>query len=215
MASHVRSSTSSGVDVPYHLSPASTQAFVQILVKSGIYLGPLLDRPSHGRMVWKPVSTPLSDTIEYSEAQELKTVPSSSRVSFKASGEIHVGDSVRPEIPLATLSARIQLCFLLFAHPSRYRPPDRKKANDYDLGIREYPVDEDRPMWGALFVEPWDAPEPVPVRLGGVTAQATLGIGFRGLRRTPDLLLQVAVGHGSQAPWPDLPGIVVRSYKVG
>jgi hypothetical protein len=35
MASHVRSSTSSGADAPYHLSPASTPGSVQILVESG------------------------------------------------------------------------------------------------------------------------------------------------------------------------------------
>src|SRR3990167_9400794 len=34
MASHVRSSTSSGADAPYHLNPASPLGSVQILVKS-------------------------------------------------------------------------------------------------------------------------------------------------------------------------------------
>jgi hypothetical protein len=33
MASHVRRSTSFGADAPYYLSPASTQAFLQIAQK--------------------------------------------------------------------------------------------------------------------------------------------------------------------------------------
>src|SRR5713101_1686054 len=55
MASHVRRSTSSGADAPYPLSPASTQASVQILVKSAkIIPRPEISRPGRSPGARKP-----------------------------------------------------------------------------------------------------------------------------------------------------------------
>lgn len=152
--------------------------------------------------------------VRCSEGKKLEgsALPSSSRVSFKASGEIHLGPQVLRGRPLEGLSKATQLCLMLFAHPSRYRPPSKKNSNDYDVGIAEYPLDELRPMYGAIFVSPW----PVDGKIGrisvrGMTFQTDLFFAFRGLGRTPDLALQLALGHGSKGPWPHRPSIIVTS----
>jgi hypothetical protein len=43
--------------------------------------------------------------------------------------------------------------------------------------------------------------------------QSDIFLAFRGFRRTPDMALQVAIGHGIEGPWPSLPEIAVLAQK--
>jgi len=89
-----------------------------------IYMGMLLREPTIGKTVSKVVPQP-PVTIIYDEARPIANQEAlkSSRVSFKASGEIHMGGKVLRGPRLETLSIQTLLCLFLFVHPSRYRPP--------------------------------------------------------------------------------------------
>jgi hypothetical protein len=112
-----------------------------------IYTGLLLNTPTVARRVSAAPSEGRA-TIRYEDAEDIpeSELPSSSRVSFKADGQIHLGNDVLRGRPLIGLVRPMQLCHVRFTHPSRYREPAKKKANDYDVGIAGYPVDEGRPM---------------------------------------------------------------------
>lgn len=99
-----------------------------------------------------------------------------------------------------------------FVHPQNYNPPSKKNANDYDVGIVGYPLDDQRPIYGALFASPWaddGAVSRCPVK--NMRSQVDVFVGFRNLKRTPDMLVQVAVGHGPVGKWPNQPGLAVIS----
>jgi hypothetical protein len=180
-----------------------------------VYAGVLVGTPSTGLVVSKPVDQGTA-TISYSKGEKLagKTLPSSSRVSFKTSGEVHLGNKVLRGRPLEGLGRPLQLCLVTFVHPSRYRPPARKKDNEYDIGVVGYPLDEARPMYGAIFASPWPHDGSMSrISVGNMKFQTDIMLAFRNLGRTPDLALQVAIGHGPEGPWPNLPGIAALARK--
>jgi hypothetical protein len=96
------------------------------------YLGLLLGHPSVAKTVSLPTAKQVS--IKYQDLEGIP-VPKSSRVSFKVSGEIHFGDAVLHGKPLTSLAKARQLCVMNFAHPSRYRAPEKKNPNDFDIAI--------------------------------------------------------------------------------
>ena len=171
-----------------------------------IYFGLLSGTPS----VAKETVLPSAKQVQF-RYQEFKEVPppKSSRVSFKVSGEIHLGDSVRHGAPFSDLNEGRQLCTMIFAHPSRYRPPKKTNRYDFDVNIVGYAPVDDRPMWGGLFVAPFtDSP-----RLGekppSMETAVSFAVGYRGLTCAPDLVVQIVFGHGATGPWPALPCVVV------
>jgi hypothetical protein len=180
-----------------------------------IYIGLLLGRPAVGRFLSKRTEAEAGKvTIKYAETEELtgNDLPSSSRISFHPDGRINVGKQVTYGTPLENLQRPRQLCLMRFAHPARYDPPVRRAPNDYDVGIIGYVVDEQKPMYGALFVEPWPQTGTAPVRkLNSMTIWNVVFFGFRGLKRTPDLALQFVIGHGLNGPWPELPDMSVAA----
>ena len=102
-----------------------------------------------------------------------------------------------------------------FVHPGRYLPPKSKQPKDYDIGFTGYEMDESCPMYGALFVSPWQEKSiQIQKRLSSMTTYIGTAIGFRGFSRTPDLLIQLVIGHGLRGQWPPLPGIAVITKKT-
>jgi hypothetical protein len=178
-----------------------------------IYIGLLLGRPAVSRFLsTQPEAGEV--TVKYAETTEETgdDLPISSRITFHPDGRINVGNHVGYGAPLTTLQRPRQLCMMRFAHPADYGPPERHVESDYDVGIEGYVVDEQKPMYGALFVEPWPQTGTVPARrVDGMTVATNLLFGFRGLRRTPDLALQFVIGHGLTGPWPEVPDIAGRS----
>jgi hypothetical protein len=131
-------------------------------------------------------------------------------VSFKASGEIHLGNRILKGHRLEGLSRPLQLCIASFVHPARYRPPAKMSQTDYDIGIAGYPFDVARPMYGAVFVTPWPIDGTLNrIRVKNMTFQSDILLGFRNLGRTPALALQIAIGHGRQGQWPSFPAIAI------
>ena len=177
-----------------------------------VYFGVLFGRPNAGGALQKQ-TTSNEARINYDEIEmyEADDIPSSSRVSFKASGEVHVGAKILQGWPLESLSQTIQLCLFHQAHPDNIPVSEKKNPTDYDIGIEGYEFQEDRPTYGSLFVLPWTDGRPVaPIRLKNMEESVTVGLGLRGFSRTPDLFLQVVIGHGPKGPWPKMPGVVVR-----
>jgi hypothetical protein len=96
-----------------------------------IYAGLLMDRP--GLAIEGETSADRGFRVDYRIGQTLggAAVPSSSRVSFKASGEVHLGNRTVQGYALEHLQRPTQLCLVVFTHPSRYREPRASAANDY------------------------------------------------------------------------------------
>jgi hypothetical protein len=175
-----------------------------------IYAGLLLGQPSYGKAGDKPAGP--SVTIKYSEGRLLgpEDFNKGSRVSFKASGEVHLGSKIVRGEPLVNLRRPLQLCTFAFVHPARYRPPSKRNSNDYDVAIQDFPVDDNRPLYGALFVRPWDggavAP-PAPMR--SMKRSVRFAFGFSDLQRASSYSLGLAIGDGVEGRWPPLPYVVV------
>jgi hypothetical protein len=184
--------------------------WLRVGADGSVYIGLLLGRPSYARSMSKPGAPTIE--MKYADAIQHPAPSKGSRVSFKAvSGEIHLGDRVLQGRPLKGLDTRRQLCLLQFVHPGRYQPPAQKSSKEYDIGIADYPLDESRPMFGAVIVEPWTAAVPAPVSLPSMSKYCRVWVDFRGLKEAPDLRLHVLIGHGPQGPWPKLPAVLVTA----
>jgi hypothetical protein len=180
-----------------------------------IYCGALDGKPGTARSLSRAISGP-ENRIEYADTIKLtgSDVPKSPRVSFHPDGRINIGNDILYGRALSTLSKPRQLCLIQFAHPRAYLPPKRKSDNDYDVGLYDYPVDDERPMYGALFVEPWPQGGKAGIRkLASMTKAVNYAVGFRGLTRTPDLAVQLVVGHGPRGQWPELPAVLVTGSR--
>jgi hypothetical protein len=174
-----------------------------------IYVGSLTRKPTSTQEVEKPAERLV--TINYRELRDLSKLPTSSRLSFHPSGEVHIGEKiVRGLVPLGKLHKPLQLCIMTFAHPRMYRPLSAKNTNDFDLRIADYRVDEERPTYGAIIVAPWTPQVQLPAKLPNMTTFVGAAIGLRGFTKTSDLLIGIVLGHGPKGPWPVAPGIGVR-----
>jgi hypothetical protein len=176
-----------------------------------VYLGTLFGRPSQGLRVSKqaagkkPVSFKDAEGVPFTGIDLLK----SSRISFKASGEIHFGGDVLDGPSLTGLSDRRQLCLARFPHPTGSPAASTRNANDYDVGIADYPIESDFPLYASVYVSPWAGVPPKPVAPPRMTVWSNMWFAFEKLKRTQDLVIQVAIGHGIRGVWPKVPGVVV------
>jgi len=62
-------------------------------------------------------------------------------------------------------------------------------------------------MYGQLYAAPRGSE--VALRVPSMSTQINLGFLFEKLKRTPDLVVQLIVGHGIEGEWPPLPGVLV------
>jgi len=188
--------------------------WVRAGIDGSIYMGTLIDKPASAKEVDKPAER--LTTIEDREFQEAIPIPKSSRLSFHPSGEVHIGNKVVPGlVPLHDLHGSQQLCIMRFRHPGTYEPPAKKNANDFDLDIIGYQVDEERPTYGAIIVAPRTAETHLPARLPNMTQFAGIVVGMGGFTKTPDLLIAIVLGHGPKGPWPETPSVGVLSRAGG
>ena len=179
-----------------------------------IYLGLLLGQPTSGA---KGAATGKNVVhVNYNDGSSVMPddLRKGSRVSFKASGDIHLGSDVLAGKSLEQLSSPRQLCLALFVHPSRYRPPIKRSSRDYDVTVVDYPVDERRPLYASVQVEPWDGgPIAPPQGLRRMIVWQSFAFGFAGLTRTPNYALGVTIGHGVEGPWPQCPHLAIASRR--
>jgi hypothetical protein len=151
-----------------HLAHAGAQRpifWMRVARDGDIYLGLSLGRPTYCRFQHTHAKGPVV-TIKSDEMQELTgdDVPSSSRISFHPDGRINLGHLIGYGLPLENLRDPRQLCLMRFTHPARSNPPPRKAPNDYDVSIVGFPLDDRRPLYGAVFVEPLPQTGTVPQR---------------------------------------------------
>ncbi|MEX1071585.1 MAG: hypothetical protein WEC37_03070 [Anaerolineales bacterium] len=105
------------------------------------------------------------------------------------------------------------MALVIFAHPRRYTSP-KKNPNDFDIGIRGYDVDDERPSYAALIVSPWVNHLELPKKLPSMNHYVGTAVGFRGFTKTPDMIIQVIIGHGPKGYWPHTPGVFIQSKGV-
>jgi hypothetical protein len=173
-----------------------------------IYVGSLTGKPTSAQELEKAAEKLVK--INYRELRDLSKLPTSSRLSFHPSGEVHIGDKiVRGLVPLEKLHKPLQLCIMTFSHPRTYQPLSGKKTNEFDLRIADYRVDEERPTYGAIIVAPWTPQVQLPAKLPNMTTFVGAAIGLRGFTKTADLLIGIVLGHGPKGPWPTRPGVGV------
>jgi hypothetical protein len=192
----------------WHADAWRPLGWVRVDTEGNVYLGLLLGRPSMAKAVSLPSAKLVK--VEYQDLKEV-SVPKSSRVSFKVSGEIHLGDAVLPGKPLYPFARARQLCLMNFAHPSRYRAPVKRNLNDLDVGIMGYTPVDNKPMYGALIIAPLKNSLSLPAKLPKMETAITFAIGYRNLTHAPDIVVQVILGHGPIGYWPELPGVYVVS----
>jgi hypothetical protein len=175
-----------------------------------IYLGLLQGQPSFGAK--GTVVGHGKINVKYKDSEPLKPhdLRKGSRVSFKASGEIHMSSRNLKGEPLANLSKPRQLCLALFTHPSRYRPRTPAAVNDYDMELPNYQINESCPLYASIEVAPWNGESvKVPQSLRRMEVSQSFAFGFANLTRTPDFAIGVTIGHGATGPWPQLPHLAV------
>jgi len=69
-------------------------------------------------------------------------------------------------------------------------------------------------MYGGIFVSPWPVDGTMSrIQVKNMMFQSDILLAFRNLGRTPDLALQIAIGHGPEGRWPNLPAIAVLARK--
>ncbi|MCK4819404.1 hypothetical protein KA005_26765 [bacterium] len=190
--------------------------WLRIGYDGSIYFGLLFGKPTKGGMLKKKSKSKLVK-IEYDQIQEFEQgkIPSSSRVSFKSSsGEIHLGDKVIQGQPLDTLTKRTQLLLFHQTHPDNISNPEKTNTNDYDIGIGGYTFEENKPLLGSVFVSPYNPNQEIsPIKPLNLEDSISIPLIFRGFSQTPDLLIQIVLGHGPEGPWPDLAGILIITQQ--
>ena len=192
----------------WHADSWRPLGWVRVGKDGSVYLGLLVDRPSTAKALSLPAAKQVK--LKYQDLKDVP-VPSSSRVSFKVSGEIHLGDAILHGTPLNSLAEVRQLCLMNFAHPSRYRPPEKRNPNDFDIGIAGFVPIDNKPMYGALIIAPFTESLSLPERLPNMEASVTFAIGYRHLTKLGDVVYQIILGHGPAGPWPQLPGVSIRA----
>ncbi len=119
------------------------------------------------------------------------------RITFHASGAVHLGDKRLAGTCLRTLDRQVFLCNLLFQHPSTFAPIHAIRKRDICL---PYPLDEAKPLFAAVYVAPLS--EERLVLRSDMCRQGTVVLHCTGLVGTPPLALQIVLGHGVSGPWP-------------
>ena len=104
-----------------------------------------------------------------------------------------------------SLARARQLCLMHVAHPSRYRAPEKRSPNDFDLGLTGYAPVDNKPMYGTLIVVPLQNSLSLPAKLSNMEAGVTIAMGYRHLTPAPALVVQIILGYGPTGPWSELP----------
>ena len=91
------------------------------------------------------------------------------------------------------------------AHPSRYRAPEKRSPNDFDIAITGYAPVDNKPMDGTLIVAPLKNSLSLPAKLLNREAAVTFAMGYRHLTPAPALVVQIILGYGPTGPWSELP----------
>ena len=119
---------------------------------------------------WKSLIVRLSGSVRFQ-----RTPASRSRHPARSTSRTERSTAPR----LTGLVRPRQLCPLVFAHPSRYRPAE-KKPNDVDVRIYGLDIDDSYPLYGALVVAPLTDPPTIVPKLPRMTHWAGAAVGVRG-----------------------------------
>ena len=172
-----------------------------------VYLGPryvALDEIKRGEA--KPVDGTLL-RVDYGDGDAI-TDPEdikAAKLSIHASGVINAPGGRLSRRSLRELSEQALLCSILFVHPSAFEPTNAASPRKRDIRLN-YPINEDCPLWGHLYVAP--AGKLKIVTPTSAAHQVNLLFEYVRLDGVPDMVVQFVLGHGATGPWP------LRSYLL-
>jgi hypothetical protein len=138
--------------------------------------------------------------ILYEEGQEINNpeiLKNANKISFHTSGIVHAAGDKLLRGEIRTIQDQQALCQMLFQHPSQYAPVSTIRNTDICLN---YAFNEDCPLQGLIFVAPADKCKVIQEK--SFENQITLILQYSNLKGTPDLILQIVLGHGLVGKWP-------------
>ncbi len=180
----------------------------QIKKDGSIYLGPRYTNINLMKKGSKATTSDGSTNILYNEG-EIVTSPQllkTSKTSFHASGAIHFGGEKVLGRSLRSLSEAVQLCMVLFTHPTKYARIDRPDKNDIVLTDA---IIEENPMIAKLYVTP--LAKKTIRRDPSTKNQIALAFEITGLKGVPDVLLQILLIQPVPGPWPPYSYVIFAS----
>jgi len=174
-----------------------------------LYLGPRfinIDRLRTGRQTAQGGSF----TIKYADGQEVSDprLLRTTKISFHASGIIHVAGDRLFRDSLRNIQDQQELCHVAFQHPNCFAPDSKIQRRDILL---DYAFDEQRPLCGLMVITPTDKAK--RIEFPGVSYQRVLAFPFSGLSGVPDLILQLILYHEPISPWPPETYVVFTSIN--
>ena len=174
--------------------------WLQVSKDGSIYLGPRLVDVSSIRKGTKRLEGG-QVSIGYDEGEEVKQpgVLRNPKVSFHATGAINAGGERLRGESLRGIREQRTVCKVLFQHPSSWVPISRDSIRKRDICL-EYPIDEARPLTGALFVAPYGKEEHIQFK--DAAHRVVVALTYSDLENVPDVLVQLALWHGVEADWP-------------
>ncbi len=183
--------------------------WLQIGKDGSVYLGHRYREITELKMVSKKVEGG-EVRFKYDEGEPI-TDPRllKSKVSYHASGIINMAGRRHQSASLRTIQEQTQLCIVSFRHPSQFAAIQMVKDRDICL---DYPLDEQRPLWGILLAAPAGKARTVNVK--GSIYQLNMILPFSGLEGTQDLHLQFVLSHGPEGPWPPYNVLAFETEKV-
>jgi hypothetical protein len=151
--------------------------------------------------------------IDYSEGEIVYSPESrkNPKVSFHASGEVHLVESTFPGKSINSIDKGEEIANILF-EPLTVFPLDKKEKKDVPIPFK---FEEDKPLVGQLFVLPSNIRSEwmMPMFIKGAVSQFNFIFGYRGLDGCQDFTLHLVLYTKAGGPWPPYNYVVMREYR--
>lgn len=123
------------------------------------------------------------------------------KVSYHASGEVHLAGAVFPGKSINSLTETELIAFLIFEHLTKVFTLTKRERNDIPIPFR---FDEDKPLVGQLYVSPYntDSQRINPISFPKADWQTNLFFEYRNLDGCQDFNLELALYTIGRGPWP-------------
>jgi len=182
--------------------------WIEVSKDGSIYLGPRKPDSRLQRLGAKSIEGKQT-FIGYDEGEPIQDEASlkNPKLSFHASGAVHVSGKRWWRKTLRGLSERQLLCQILFQHPSEFAC--LREVKKHDIGLL-YPIDDEYPLLSQIYVFPLSI-QYAPVQIRDAKYQWSVVLEYKGLDRVSDVAVQVVLYHAEKGKWPPSTYIVWRA----
>jgi hypothetical protein len=184
------------------------------LAKDGsVYLGPRLTEISELK---KGKAEPLGDNqfrVQYASGEQIDNLElmRKAKLSFHASGIVNTPGGRTAGEMIRSLKEQTLLCMTTFRHLSHFDAVDEAQLTNRDVCLN-CPIDEDRPLWGQLWIAP--VTKEHPVIHDSVSWQLNAFFRYQGLQGVQDLTLQFVLAYGAEGPWPQFNYVIFAEFNA-